>query len=84
MKLDFEFESVRYVLDFDLDFDYQSDDENMFDLQVYHSLDAGSTYASAIHRIENGKIVWNENDNYYVSKSAQQYCDRLVKLIVFA
>lgn len=87
MKLDFQFAGTRYMLDFD-DFLckelWEEQGREAVRLRVYYSLDPKSLYGSSIKEIKDGKIVWNTWDDQYVSKEAQDYCDKLVKLKAFA
>lgn len=80
MQLDFQHAGIRYMLNFEC-----ADCENgIFELRVYYSLELDSLYASSLKLIKNNKIVWGHWDDTYLPKSAQDYCDRLVKLLVFS
>jgi hypothetical protein len=80
MKLDLQYEGVRYVLDFE---DVDAGPES-FLLKVYYSLDSDSSYGASMKQIKDNKIVWSLWDEERVSKKTRDYLDRVVKLLVFA
>ena len=85
MQLDFQFERVRYMLNFECaDCQKNENGNSLLELRVYHSLGPGSTYASSLKLIKDNEIIFNDNDDYYVPKEAQKFCNRMVKLLVFA
>lgn len=67
-----------------LNFECADCENGIFEMRVYYSLKSDSLYASSLKMIKDNKIVWSEWDNSYLSKEAQQYCDRMINLLVFA
>jgi len=80
MKLDLQYEGVRYVLDFE---DVDAGPES-FILKVYYSLDLDSSYGASMKQIKDNKIVWSLWDEEFVSKNARDYLDKAIKLLAFA
>jgi hypothetical protein len=54
------------------------------ELRVYYTLAPESLYASSMKLIKDNKIVWGQWDNMHLPKEAQDHCDRIIKLAVFA
>ena len=86
MKLDFQFQGVRYELNFEdyLCKEYAEKGIKAVELKVYNSLAPDSLYGSSIKEVKGNKIVWHDWDNTFLSKSAQDYCNRMIALAVFA
>lgn len=77
MKIDFQFNGKRYMLNFEDPI--LKDSVFSFELRSYYSLEPDSNYASSLKRIENNKIVWGAWDYGFISKEAQEHCDRLIR-----
>lgn len=81
MNLDFQYNGVRYMINFDDPILKGS--LFAFELRVYHSLASDATYSSSLKRIENGKVIWGGWDYRYLPKEAQEHCDRYIKNMAF-
>ena len=79
--IDFQYNGIRYALNFEnpLCQKYAEDGIKTFELRVYYSLKPDSLYGSSLKQIKDNKIVWHDWDNTYLSKEAQNYCDRIFK-----
>jgi hypothetical protein len=86
MQIDFQYNSVRYMLNFDNYhcLKYMSEGVRAVEIRIYYSLDSDSSYGSSIKEIKNNKIVWHEWDDTRLSIDAQYYIDRMVSMRVFA
>ena len=86
MQLDFQFQGVRYMLNFEdyLCKEYAEKGIKTVELRVYYSLAPDSLYASSLRHIKDHKIVWGQWDDTHLPKTAQDYCDRLIGMAVFA
>ncbi len=85
MQLDFQYDGVRYMLNFECnDCEKNENGNSVFEMRVYYSLKADSLYSSSLKMIKDQKIVWHDWDKNYVPKEAQDYCDRMMGVIVFA
>ena len=85
MQLDFQYNGVRYMLNFeDVLCKEYAPGVKAVELRIYDSLAPDSLYGSSLKVIKNNKIVWHEWDNTYLPKDTQSYCDRMVKLMIFA
>jgi hypothetical protein len=75
MECEFEFCGVKYKI--------LSESKYVIELRVYYDL-TSINYCSSLKRIKNGKIVWHDWDEQYLSKYAMIYCDRYIKNIIFS
>jgi len=78
MKIDFQFKGIKYGLDFD---DYLSQQIHGVDIKIYSEK---AMTIGLLRIISDEKIIFMDYDEKYISKDAQEYCNRFIKNLVFA
>jgi hypothetical protein len=77
MKLDFIYNGNKYIIDFD-DVDCVKYNDGTYTVLITVNI----SFTSRL--VKNNKINWLQEDEFYISKNAQNYINRMIALKVFA